>query len=81
MATSQSLLPQMLMMQKLKSCHKEKVMNTVALKYVRNLFQTYQAPPQTIRSYQRQWVRSVRYLGDNWLLAKKVERLETPRNS
>ena len=58
---------------------KEKVMNTVALKYVRNLFQTYQAPPQTIRSYQRQWIRSVRYLGDNWLLAKKVERLETPK--
>ncbi len=54
-------------------------MNTVALKYVRNLFQTYQAPPQTIRSYQRQWIRSVRFLGDNWLLAKKVERLENPR--
>ena len=54
-------------------------MNTQALKYVRNLFQTYEAPPQTIRSYQRQWIRSVRYLGDKWLLAKKVERLETPR--
>ena len=58
---------------------KEKVMNTVALKYVRNLFQTYQAPPQTIRSYQRQWIRSVRYLGDNWLLAKKVERLDAQK--
>jgi hypothetical protein len=54
-------------------------MNTHALKYVRQLFQTYDAPPQTIRSYQRQWIRSVRYLGDNWLLAKKVERLETPK--
>jgi len=54
-------------------------MNVNKLKYVRQLFQTYQAPPQTIRSYQRQWIRSVRYLGDNWLLAKKVERLETPR--
>ena len=56
-------------------------MNTHALKYVRNLFQTYQAPTQTIRSYQRQWIRSVRYLGDNWLLAKKVERLENPRTN
>jgi hypothetical protein len=54
-------------------------MNVTKLKYVRQLFQTYQAPPETIRSYQRQWIRSVRYLGDNWLLAKKVERLETPR--
>lgn len=54
-------------------------MNTTALKYVRNLFQTYQAPPQTIRSYQRQWVRSVRQLGDNWLLAKKIEKYESPK--
>ena len=56
-------------------------MNVTKLKYVRQLFQTYQAPPETIRSYQRQWIRSVRYLGDNWLLAKKVERLETPRTN
>lgn len=60
---------------------KEKVMNTVALKYVRNLFQTYQAPPQTIRSYQRQWIRSVRYLGDNWLLAKKIERFDAQKSN
>jgi hypothetical protein len=56
-------------------------MDTTKLKYVRQLFQTYQAPPQTIRSYQRQWIRSIRHLGDNWLLAKKVERLETPRTN
>ena len=54
-------------------------MNTTKLKYVRQLFQTYDAPPQAIRSYQRQWIRSVRYLGDNWLLAKKVEKLEIAR--
>ena len=54
-------------------------MNTTKLKYVRQLFQTYDASPQTIRSYQRQWVRSVRYLGDNWLLAKKVQRLDVPK--
>lgn len=56
-------------------------MNTTALKYVRNLFQTYDAPPHAIRNYQRQWIRSVRYLGDNWLLAKKVDRLEAPRTN
>lgn len=56
-------------------------MNTTALKYVRNLFQTYQAPPETIRSYQRQWVRSVRYLGDNWLLAKKVQKFDAQKSS
>ena len=56
-------------------------MNTKKLKYVRQLFQTYDAPPQTIRSYQRQWVRSVRNLGNNWLLAKKVEKLDVPRTN
>ena len=54
-------------------------MKTHALKYVRQLFQTYDAPPQTIRSYQRQWIRSVRYLGDIWLLAKKVQRLDAQK--
>jgi len=54
-------------------------MKTEKLNHVRQLFMTYDAPPQTSRSYQRQWIRSVRYLGDNWLLAKKVERLETPK--
>ena len=56
-------------------------MKTETLKHVRQLFMTYDAPPQTIRSYQRQWVRSVRYLGDNWLLAKKVEKFETPKTN
>jgi len=56
-------------------------MNITKLKYVRQLFVTYDAPPQTIRSYQRQWIRSVRYLGDNWLLAKKVEKFETPKTN
>jgi len=68
-----------MMSPKLKFYLKEKVMNITKLIHVRQLFVTYDAPPQTIRSYQRQWIRSVRYLGDNWLLAKKVERLETPK--
>jgi hypothetical protein len=40
------------------------------------MFATYDAPPDVIRSYQRQWVRSVRRLGNNWLIAKQIERIE-----
>jgi hypothetical protein len=60
---------------------KEKVMKTEALKHVRQIFMTYDAPPQTIRSYQRQWVRSVRNLGDNWLLAKKIQRFDAQKSN
>ena len=42
-------------------------MNTSRLTQVRSLF-----PGQ--REYQRQWVRSVRFLGDKWLLAVPKER-------
>ena len=51
-------------------------MNTRYLRHVRKIFSSYDAPPETIRSYQRQWVRSVRHLGDKWLFAKQVERIE-----
>ena len=40
------------------------------------MFASYDAPPKVIRSYQRQWVRSVRKLGDKWLIAKQIERIE-----
>jgi hypothetical protein len=40
------------------------------------MFASYDAPPEVIRSYQRQWVRSVRKLGDKWLIAKQIERIE-----
>jgi hypothetical protein len=40
-------------------------MNTARLTQVRNLF-----PGQ--RGYQRQWVRSIRFLGDKWLLARYI---------
>jgi hypothetical protein len=40
-------------------------MNTVRLIQVRNLF-----PGQ--RNYQRQWVRSIKFLGDKWLLARHI---------
>ena len=51
-------------------------MNTKFLKRGRAIFSSYDAPPEVIRSYQRQWVRSVRRLGDNWLVAKQVQRIE-----
>jgi hypothetical protein len=51
-------------------------MNTRFLRHVRKIFATYDAPPETIRSYQKQWVRSVRQLGDKWLVAKQIKRIE-----
>ena len=51
-------------------------MNTRYLTHVRSLFATYDASPETIRSYQRQWVRAIRRLGDKWLLAHHVQRLD-----
>ena len=51
-------------------------MNTRYLTHVRSLFATYDAPPETIRNYQRQWVQSIRRLGDKWLLAHHVQRLD-----
>ena len=51
-------------------------MNTRLLKQVRRIFASYDAPQSTIRSYQRQWVRSVRQLGDKWLVAKQIQRIE-----
>jgi hypothetical protein len=51
-------------------------MNTRFLRHVRKIFSSYDAPPQVIRSYQRQWIRSIRNLGDNWLVAKQIKRIE-----
>lgn len=54
----------------------EGLMNIRYLTQVRRIFSQYDAPPEVIRSYQRQWVRSVRQLGDKWLIAKNIERIE-----
>jgi hypothetical protein len=51
-------------------------MNTRFLIHVRKIFASYDAPPEVIRSYQKQWVKSVRQLGDKWLVAKQIQRLE-----
>ena len=51
-------------------------MNTRFLTHVRKIFSTYDAPPEVIRAYQKQWVKSVRHLGDKWLVAKQVQRIQ-----
>jgi len=49
-------------------------MNTKMLKHVRQLFNAPHVDKRINRHNQRQWVRSVRFLGDKWLLAKPVMR-------
>jgi hypothetical protein len=49
-------------------------MNTKVLRRLRDIFSTYDLTEDARRSYIRQWVRSVRLLGDNWLLVKNVQR-------
>jgi hypothetical protein len=51
-------------------------MNTKLLKHVRTLFVHDMVPPHTARHNMRQWVKSVRMLGDRHLLAIKVPRKE-----
>lgn len=49
-------------------------MNTRMLTHVRQLWNAPFVPQQINRANQLKWVRSVRRLGDKWLLAKHVER-------
>lgn len=49
-------------------------MNTKMLKHVRQLFNTEGVDVRINRHNQRQWVRSIRFLGDKWLLATPVQR-------
>ena len=42
------------------------------------IFSTYEVPHDTRRRYQRQWLRSVRTLGDKWLYAQFINKL-TPQ--
>lgn len=49
-------------------------MNTKMLKHVRILFNTEGVEKRINRHNQRQWVRSIRFLGDKWLLATPVQR-------
>ena len=49
-------------------------MNTKMLRHVRTLFNTDGVERRINRHNQRQWVRSIRFLGDKWLLATPVQR-------
>ena len=49
-------------------------MNTKMLKHVRTLFNTDGVERRINRHNQLQWVRSIRFLGDKWLLATPVQR-------
>lgn len=49
-------------------------MNTTALSMARRLFIVRGVPTSTQRHNMRSWVRSVRFLGANWLIAKPVDR-------
>lgn len=51
-------------------------MNITLLRHARQLFQTYDAPPAVIRSYQRKWARSVHQLGDKWLFPQLIVRVQ-----
>jgi hypothetical protein len=51
-------------------------MNITLLRQARQIFQTYDASPQVIRSYQRKWARSVHQLGNKWLLAQPVSKVQ-----
>jgi len=49
-------------------------MNTRLLKKVRKAWNNPDVPMELNRANMRKWVKSVRFLGENWLLAKPIER-------
>lgn len=48
-------------------------MNTTRLQQARRLFFHDLVDPRTARHNARQWARSLRTLGDRWLLAQPIE--------
>jgi hypothetical protein len=49
-------------------------MNTAFLTRVRSLYCVDGVPVSTQRHNMREWIKSIRFLGDKWLLAKQVKR-------
>jgi hypothetical protein len=49
-------------------------MKTNFLKRVRRLYCVDGVPSHIQRHNCRQWIKSIRFLGDKWLLAKQIER-------
>ena len=56
-------------------------MNITMLKKVRKLYNVDYIPYWENRENQRKWVRSVRFLGDKWLLAKSRGKNEDASNN
>ena len=50
------------------------IMNTKMLTRARRLFCHADVPASTARHNMRQWARSIRMLGDRWLLARHVSK-------
>lgn len=53
-------------------------MNVTMLKMARRLWCVGHADRATQRANMRKWVRSVRMLGDRWVMAAREPRLSTP---
>lgn len=49
-------------------------MKTSMLRRVRKHFPDGSAPRRVVRHNRRAWVRSIRFLGERWLLAQPVQR-------
>lgn len=49
-------------------------MNVTRLRQARRLFYVEDVPRRTARHNMRQWVRSIRHLGNRWLLANSIVR-------
>lgn len=56
-------------------------MNVTMLKKVRELYNVDYIPYWENRANQRKWIRSVRLLGDKWLLAKSRRKNEDASNT
>lgn len=55
-------------------------MNTKLLCRVRQIFNSDYVPQQINRANQRKWVRSVRMLGDKWLIYKNQPLVKQDEN-
>jgi len=56
--------------------HKDTTVDTTRLKQARRLFARPGVPQSTARHNIRSWARSIRQLGNRWLLAKPVNRIQ-----
>jgi len=56
-------------------------MKSHMLKRARRLFNSEYVSPQINRANQRKWVRSLRLLGDKWLLAQLIAKKEGEVNA